>query len=383
MVPFCRSAATCALMKYDLTRAGALCALEATRPLLGRRYADSRNTDHGADGRATTSRLSPYLRRRLLLEPEVVAAARADHGEAAEKFVQEVFWRTYFKGHLETRPWLWNDYLQGVDLARARLAGSSGLNTAYLAAVEGRTGIDGFDDWAHALVEDNWLHNHTRMWFASIWIFTLRLPWELGADFFARHLVDFDPASNTLSWRWVAGLHTRGKHYVARAENIRRYTAGRYDPQGLDETPEPLDEAEGPPAAKLAPADVPGASDMALLVHLEDLNPETLELGAARIIRVCSHVRHIPGVVAPVLAADAVAMDDTLRRASAHFGCPVAADTGGLPTVSAWAPVGPSAEGLGDCLRVRRPWDSAVWPRSGRGFFKVKEAIPGELAGRA
>jgi deoxyribodipyrimidine photo-lyase len=63
------------------------------------------------------------------------------------------------------------------------------------------------------LVETGYLHNHARMWFASIWIFTLRLPWELGADFFLRHLLDGDAASNTLSWRWVAGLHTKGKHY--------------------------------------------------------------------------------------------------------------------------------------------------------------------------
>ncbi len=84
-----------------------------------------------------------------------------------------------------------------------QLAASSGLRRAYERAVEGRTGIDGFDDWARQLVETGWLHNHTRMWFASIWIFTLRLPWALGAAFFLRHLLDGDPASNTLSWRWV------------------------------------------------------------------------------------------------------------------------------------------------------------------------------------
>ncbi len=79
-----------------------------------------------------------------------------------------------------------------------------------------------------------YLHNHARMWFASIWIFTLRLPWVLGADFFMRHLCDGDPASNTLSWRWVAGLHTRGKTYLARASNIATYTGGRFTPQDHD-----------------------------------------------------------------------------------------------------------------------------------------------------
>ena len=68
------------------------------------------------------------------------------------------------------------------------------------------------------------------MWFASIWIFTLRLPWELGADFFYRHLIDGDPASNTLGWRWVAGLHTKGKTYLATPPNIEKYAAKRLDP---------------------------------------------------------------------------------------------------------------------------------------------------------
>ena len=56
------------------------------------------------------------------------------------------------------------------------------------------------------------MHNHVRMWFASIWIFTLNLPWQLGADFFMQHLLDGDPASNTLSWRWVAGIPVSYTH---------------------------------------------------------------------------------------------------------------------------------------------------------------------------
>ena len=62
------------------------------------------------------------------------------------------------------------------------------------------------------------------MWFASIWIFTLNLPWQLGADFFMQHLLDGDPASNTLSWRWVAGIQTKGKNYLARKSNIEKYS---------------------------------------------------------------------------------------------------------------------------------------------------------------
>ena len=58
------------------------------------------------------------------------------------------------------------------------------------------------------------------MWFASIWIFTLELPWQLGAEFFMQHLYDGDAASNTLGWRWVAGVQTQGKHYLASEWNL-------------------------------------------------------------------------------------------------------------------------------------------------------------------
>tara|TARA_B100000579_G_C22820404_1_gene850281 strand:- start:560 stop:904 length:345 start_codon:yes stop_codon:yes gene_type:complete len=66
------------------------------------------------------------------------------------------------------------------------------------------------------------------MWFASMWIFAFRLPWQPGASFFLKHLLDGDAASNTLSWRWVAGTHTNNKPYIASKENINKYTANRF-----------------------------------------------------------------------------------------------------------------------------------------------------------
>jgi deoxyribodipyrimidine photo-lyase len=223
------------------------------------------------------------------------------------------------------------------------------------------------------------------MWFASIWIFTLRLPWELGADFFMRHLIDGDPASNTLSWRWVAGLHTRGKPYIARAQNIRRYTEDRYFPTGLDEDAAPLEEPEPAAAIALPPSDSPPEGDVALLLHLDDLHPESLPLGNARVVRVGGLLAHADGAVERVRQADRDAMADALARAEAHFGCAAGMTeegtteegwAGTLPVVSAWAPVGPSAALLPSCMRIRREWDSLAWPRATRGYFQVKAAIP-------
>jgi len=368
-------------------RAAALDHLARVAPRTGTAYAARRNTDAGPDAEPTTTALSPYLRRRLLLEPEVIAAAAEAHGpDAREKFVEEVFWRTYFKGHLETHPALWSRYLDLVADGRNQLATQSGLRRVFADAVAGNTGIDGFDDWAKDLVETGWLHNHTRMWFASIWIFTLRLPWALGADFFMRHLIDGDPASNTLSWRWVAGLHTRGKAYVARADNIRRYTEGRFSPTGLDEDPVPLEENDLVRTVPLPPAGQPPQGDVALLLHLDDLNPETLDLGAARVVGIGGLLAHPPGAVDRVRHADEQAMDDALARAAARFGCPArrveAAEdwSGGNPVVTAWAPVGPSAAALpAGCTRMRRPFDELAWPPATRGYFQVKSAIPGIL----
>ncbi len=365
-----------------LTRAAGLARLSTFVAGVAAQYPARRNTDVGPGAEPTTSGLSPYLRRRLITESEVVAAARDAFGDrGAEKFVSEVFWRTYFKGHLETHPEAWTDYRAFAAADRERLAAEPGLRRTYEKAVEGRTGIEGFDDWVCELVETGWLHNHTRMWFASIWIFTLRLPWALGADFFMRHLVDGDPASNTLSWRWVAGLHTRGKHYVARAENIRRYTEGRFDPVGLDEYPDALDEAVPPREVRIDPAGEAPEQDVALLLHLDDLHPESLPIGRARVVRIGGLTVHADGAVEQVRKADAEAMADALGRAAAHFDCPaepVATGwSGDLPMVTAWAPVGPTADALPEgCIRIRRAWDEAAWPISNRGYSRVRSAIP-------
>ena len=364
-----------------ITRAAALLRLAEILPRAGRTYAATRNTDAGPDAPPTTTALSPYLRRRLILEQEVVAAALDTHGpDAARKFVEEVFWRTYFKGHLETHPAIWTRYRADAATQHARRAANPGLRRAYDQAIAGQTGIDGFDHWARELLQTGWLHNHARMWFASIWIFTLRLPWALGADHFLRHLIDGDPASNTLSWRWVAGLHTRGKPYAARAENIRRYTDGRFDPTGLDEDPAPLEEVDPPPAIKLPTAAPPATGDVALLLHLDDLHPESLPLAGAKVTRLAGVLAHAPDATARVRRADKQALADALARAAAHFQCPpTPPDTGwnaGLPIVTPYAPVGPSAEALPPCLRIRRPWDEQTWPRATGGYFKVKSAIP-------
>ena len=223
------------------TRASALEKLTDFIPKAGLSYRNKRNYDFGPSNHNYVSQLSPFIRRRILTETEILKAVLNKHGlSSAEKFVQEVFWRTYWKGWLEMRPSVWLDYQNDLNRLENQIMTQAGLRKSWETACEGKTGIECFDSWAHELKETGYLHNHARMWFASIWIFTLNLPWQLGADFFLRHLLDGDPASNTLSWRWVAGIQTQGKTYLARRDNICKYTNNRFDPIGLSSSAVPL-----------------------------------------------------------------------------------------------------------------------------------------------
>lgn len=196
-------------------------------------YERLRNYDFGPADRHNVSLLSKYITHRVLFEYDVVQRILAQHPmQMVEKFIQEVFWRIYWKGWLEHRPAVWADF--------TAFDHSQTPQTPYQQAINGKTGIDCFDVWAAELQNTNYLHNHARMWFASIWIFTLGLPWQAGARFFMQHLNDGDAASNTLGWRWVAGVQTSGKHYLARASNIEQFTDGRFAPARLNEKALPI-----------------------------------------------------------------------------------------------------------------------------------------------
>jgi len=199
-------------------------------------YSKLRNFDFGPEKRSNISCLSPYITHGIISEIEVIKKSLGKFSFSKnEKFIQEVLWRTYWKGWLELRPNVWSDYL--IELNKIRNDYKNNQN--YINAVEGKTNIECFNAWVNELKKNNYLHNHTRMWFASIWIFTLELPWQLGAEFFMKHLYDGDAASNTLGWRWVAGVQTQGKHYLASEWNIKKFTNNRFNNIKLNENAPP------------------------------------------------------------------------------------------------------------------------------------------------
>jgi deoxyribodipyrimidine photo-lyase len=393
---------------FEPSRSAGLVRLGAFIASAGNHYAAKRNADLGPDKRGNVSLLSPYVRHRLITEEEVLQAVLARHSAAAcEKFVQEVFWRTYFKGHLETRPEIWQRYCLARDQQTMALSQKGGIRKAYEQATGGRTGIDCFDAWTDELLETGYLHNHARMWFASIWIFTLRLPWELGADFMLRHLLDGDPASNTLSWRWVGGLHTKGKTYLARKDNIIANTGGRFAPLGLASQAPPLEELPLPSARRLEnrPCTFPSGR-VGLLLTEEDMHPASLDQGAVAAVASAVVLPEItPFATADrVTAFKAAALQDALTTAAASFDAPATH----LPSLSAttlidwarqnsldvivtpYAPVGPTATALAriapdlatkgiELVQIRRRFDTLAWPHATRGFFALKETIPSLL----
>ncbi len=220
-------------MKFEISREGALKQLDAFINSELTNYSFKRNFDLGPKDKSNVSCLSPYISHRLITEYEVAKSVLAKFPyQKVEKYIQEIFWRVYWKGWLELRPQVWTDFIEDLKGLKE--------DDNYKKAINGETQIECFNDWVKELKENNYLHNHTRMWFASIWIFTLNLPWQKGAEFFMKHLFDGDAASNTLSWRWVAGLQTKGKHYVAQSWNISKFTNNKYKNVKLNENALPI-----------------------------------------------------------------------------------------------------------------------------------------------
>lgn len=380
---------------FPLTRAAALDRLSDFLPASSANYSQKRNLDLGPGQHRHVSRLSAALRRRLVSEDEVVEAVLARHDlAAAGKFISEVFWRSYWKGWLEQRPAVWDSYLTAVSGAEATLADDPELRLRHAEACSGQTGIDCFDGWVRELETTGYLHNWARMQFASIWVFTLDLPWELGAAYTLSRFIDGDPASNTLSWRWVTGLHTQGKAYLADPGRIAAMTGGRFAPRGLARNahipPENLTVPQpgGWRRTQAPVSDIPSF----MVLSVEDLSLETLP-----------EITRLPVIALAVLAADTsadrVALDDAVARAvqiwpTVHSLGPLtpavlsqAADLGCRQIVTGYACVGPTAGRLAalatparahglPVTELLRDWDVGVWPHCRRGFFGLKEQIP-------
>ena len=363
-------------------------------------YTDGRNYDYGPEDRSNISALSPWIRRRLISEQEIIEKLfkTNSHG-AADKYIQQVIWRTYFKGWLEQHPTVWKAYDEGVTSGLNEVSSDQSRARVYEKAITGQTGIDCFDSWATELMEHAYLHNHARLWFASIWIFTLKLPWELGANFFMKYLLDGDPASNTLSWRWVSGLHTKGKNYLATSSNIDKFTLGRFRIEAhLNEAANPLTELTEHPIQSLPRLENLPSDDFLLLVTEEDCN--SVDLTGQFPVAALGLI--LPEKSEVFERSDAVfnfshgaVMDGVERIYSTgevliceEWAEPIielARSKKVKNIVTAYTPIGPvntKLQGIKPLLKnagielsfLRQKYDQTFWPHATKGFFAFKKS---------
>jgi len=391
------------------TREAGLKRLKEFAPLAGETYSNERNFDFSSTKKNSVSALSPWIKHRLITEEEVLIEILKYHSpHSAMKFIQEVFWRGYFKGWLEQHPTVWSHHNEKLIKEYTKLENNKFIKENYMSAINGETGIECFDFWCEQLKSTGYLHNHVRMWFASIWVFTLKLPMELGADFFMLHLIDADAASNTLSWRWVSGLHTKGKAYAARASNIEKFTNGQFNPSGqLVEDINPLTENIDHPLVTLPQLDKSIQKDAVLLVTEEDCSPETsletkdleveilplyLEKKYPRWIEPNNSVRFFSNTAVQntcqrlgqlgVEKIDKTKWTDTILEASDRLGTkniiipkvPVGAVKSKLRKVKKNL-----AEHDIYIYEHYKNYDMYTWQHASKGFFKLKKQIPNIL----
>ena len=348
-------------------------------------YSKLRNFDFGPDNRSNISCLSPYITHGIINELEVIDKSLKKFSFLKnEKFIQEVLWRVYWKGWLELRPNVWSDYLIELDNFRDEFKNDQN----YLNAIEGKTDIDCFNQWIIELKENNYLHNHARMWFASIWIFTLELPWQLGAEFFMKHLYDGDAASNTLGWRWVAGVQTQGKHYLASEWNIKKFTNNRFQNIKLNENAPPKISGKSFPMIKQEFNNPQNFEEKNLLIFENNLSFETTDFKENRfkkiyIISNRNENRSIKLSEKLVKFKSLLLKDQEQRLKNKSIDCEVV-DVSEIKNIENYYGLYPTIGENLDYLNsnnlkiefLYRNLDQLAWQYCNKGFFNFKNYIP-------
>ncbi|WP_427161542.1 FAD-binding domain-containing protein [Aliinostoc sp. HNIBRCY26] len=184
-------------------------------------YAKTRNFLTG-----DVTKLSPYIRHGVLSLREIrdYVLDKVQNRDDATKLINELGWRDYWQRlYVKLGNNIWQDQEEY----------KTGYTTAQYAPElpqdirEGSTGLVCIDSFSQELRETGYLHNHMRMWLAAYIIHWRRIRWQAGAKWFLEHLLDGDPASNNMSWQWVASTFSH-KPYFFNRENLERYTKGVY-----------------------------------------------------------------------------------------------------------------------------------------------------------
>ncbi len=202
-------------------------------------YGKTRNFIDGA-----VTYLSPYISRGVISVKQVQEAvlSKGYPPAAIEKFLQELAWREYFQ-----RVWQAKGDLLFQDLKQTQADVSH--HQMIQAVVEAETGINAIDKSIREFYETGYMHNHVRMYVASIVCNIGKAHWSAPAQWMCYHLLDGDLASNTCSWQWVAGAFSSKKYYCNQ-ENINRHTDSHQQNTFLDSPVENLDKGPIPDILK-------------------------------------------------------------------------------------------------------------------------------------
>lgn len=140
--------------------------------------------------------------------------------DSTQALIYELYWRQYFH-------WLAEQLGPGLYGHAAELAKAQ--RQTLWRWCQGETD----NDWINAMMNElnatGFISNRARQLAAAYLVHQLRLPWQYGAAWFERQLMDFDPASNYGNWAYIAGNNavSRRPH-----EFDWQRQQQRYDPDG-------------------------------------------------------------------------------------------------------------------------------------------------------
>ncbi len=205
---------------------------EAQNRLAGlkpREYGSTRNHLDGA-----VSRLSPYIRHGVINAADVRDhALDVSDAKAAEKFIQQLTWRDYWQRLYKEFPQnIWQD----VEPYKTGFASTDYSRDLPRDIMDGATGVACIDQFISELIETGYLHNHARLYLAGYICHWRRVQWQAGARWFLTHLLDGDPASNNLSWQWVASTFSH-KPYYFNLENVSKFSGSNIDTSAENNVP--------------------------------------------------------------------------------------------------------------------------------------------------
>jgi deoxyribodipyrimidine photo-lyase len=176
---------------------------------------------------AGTSMLSPYLRFGVIHSRSLLAELNETKAHAV--FRSELGWREFYADVLFHQPRTVRENLQRK-MDTIVLDTDEQAHQRFALWCEGKTGYPIVDAGMKQLLATGWMHNRVRMIVASFLVKDLHLPWQWGAKFFMKHLVDGDIASNQHGWQWTAGTGTDASPYFRIFNPISQ--GEKFDPDG-------------------------------------------------------------------------------------------------------------------------------------------------------